>query len=87
MLSGMRWTWHEGMVQRLMWAVVMRTQLEEDLYVIRHVMGFSRDPYHRYKSKLTIDATFPLEQRKHFRRTRIINEGVDLEKYLGPKRS
>jgi 3-polyprenyl-4-hydroxybenzoate decarboxylase len=50
----------------VLWAVVTRTQLEEDLNVIRHVMGFSRDPHHRYKSKLAIDATFPLEQKEGF---------------------
>ena len=70
----------------VLWAVVTRTQLEEDLNVIRHVMGFSRDPHHRYKSKLAIDATFPLEKEESFRRTRILNEGIDLEKYLNPSR-
>lgn len=68
----------------VLWATVTRTQLEEDLNVIRHVMGFSRDPHRRYKSKLAIDATFPLEHKDHFRRTKILHEEIDLEKYLGP---
>jgi len=65
----------------VLWAVVTRTRLEEDLNLIRNVMGFSRDPHRNYKSKLAIDATAPLEHRDHYRRARVINPTIDLDEF------
>lgn len=66
----------------VLWAAVTRTKLDEDINLIRNVMGFSRDPHHRYKSKLAIDATVPLEFRPHFRRAKIVNLEIDAAAYL-----
>ncbi len=66
----------------VLWAIATRAKLDEDLDVIRNVIGFSRDPYHRYRSKLAIDATAPLEHRAHFRRARVIDPRIDLDAYL-----
>jgi len=66
----------------VLWAIATRAKLDEDLDVIRNVIGFSRDPYHRYRSKLAIDATAPLEHRSHFRRARVIDPRIDLDAYL-----
>jgi 2,5-furandicarboxylate decarboxylase 1 len=66
----------------VMWAVVTRTRLEQDLNVIGNVMGFSRDPFGHYKSKLAIDATHPLENAESYRRARVVNPDIDLDDYL-----
>ena len=68
----------------VMWAVVTRTRLEDDLNIIGNVMGFSRDPYGHYKSKLAIDATHPLENRNDYRRAKVINSSIDLDSFLKP---
>jgi hypothetical protein len=46
------------------------------------VMGFSRDPFGHYKSKLAIDATHPLENAENYRRARVVNPEIDLDAYL-----
>jgi 2,5-furandicarboxylate decarboxylase 1 len=66
----------------VLWAVTTRTNLDEDINVIRNVMGFSRDPFDRYKSKMVIDATAPLAARTHFRRSRVANANIALESFL-----
>ncbi|MCL4745106.1 MAG: UbiD family decarboxylase [Burkholderiaceae bacterium] len=66
----------------VLWAIVTRAKLDEDLEVIRNVLGFSRDPHHRHRSKLAVDATAPLEHREHFRRTRVVSPKGDLDAYL-----
>lgn len=66
----------------VMWAVVTRTRLEKDMNVIGNVMGFSRDPFGHYKSKLAIDATKPIENSEHYRRARVLNADIDLDSYL-----
>jgi UbiD family decarboxylase len=68
----------------VLWAVVTRTRLEEDLGVIGNVMGFSRDPHRHFKSKLAIDATHPLANAEHYRRARVVNPDIDLDAYLKP---
>lgn len=66
----------------VMWAVVTRTRLEEDMNVIGNVMGFSRDPFGHYRSKLAIDATAPIENRNHYRRAMVRNPDIDLDDWL-----
>ena len=66
----------------VMWAVVTRTRLEEDMNVIGNVMGFSRDPFGHYKSKLAIDATKPIENSEHYRRAKVLNADIDLDSFL-----
>jgi 2,5-furandicarboxylate decarboxylase 1 len=66
----------------VMWAVVTRTRLEQDMSVIGNVMGFSRDPFGHYKTKLAIDATAPVENREHYRRAMVINPEIDLDAWL-----
>lgn len=66
----------------VLWAIATRTKLDDDLNVIRNLIGFSRDPHHRYRSKLAIDATAPLEHRAHFRRTKVADGQIDLEAYF-----
>ncbi len=66
----------------VMWAVVTRTRLEEDVNIIGKVMGFSRDPHGHYKSKIAIDATHPLENANDYRRAQVINPNIDLDSYL-----
>ncbi|MBI4969838.1 MAG: UbiD family decarboxylase [Rhodospirillales bacterium] len=66
----------------VMWAMVTRTRLENDVNIIRNVMGFSRDPFQLYKAKMAIDATVPLDLRDKFKRSKITNAPIDLEKYL-----
>ncbi|MDH3232262.1 MAG: UbiD family decarboxylase, partial [Alphaproteobacteria bacterium] len=68
----------------VMWAVVTRTRLEDDLNVIGNVMGFSRDPFGHYKSKLAIDATHPLENAESYRRAKVVNPDLDFDAYLAP---
>ena len=68
----------------VMWAVVTRTRLEEDLNIIGNVMGFSRDPNRHYKSKLAIDATHSLENQEQYRRASVVNPTIDLNRYLDP---
>ena len=70
----------------VMWAVVTRTRLEADLQVIGNVMGFSRDPFGHYKSKLAIDATMPIENREHYRRAKVLNPNLDLDDFITPER-
>lgn len=69
-------------VNDVLWAVVTRTDLQKDINVLGNLMGFSRDPFHRYKSKLAIDATAPLQHKEHFRRARVLNGNIDLDSYL-----
>lgn len=66
----------------VMWAVVTRTRLERDMNVIGNVMGFSRDPFGHYRSKLAIDATAPLDNREHYRRAMVINPEINLDAWL-----
>ena len=66
----------------VMWAVVTRTRLEQDMNVIGNVMGFSRDPFGHYKTKLAIDATAPIENREHYRRAMVVNPEIDLDAWL-----
>lgn len=66
----------------VLWAVVTRTNLEKDFNLLRNVLGFSRDPFDLYKSKVAIDATAPLQHKEHFRRSRVVNAGIDLDSYL-----
>ena len=66
----------------VMWAVVTRTKLEQDMNVIGNVMGFSRDPFGHYRAKLAIDATAPLENRDHYRRAMVQNPDIDLDDWL-----
>lgn len=66
----------------VLWAVVTRTNLEQDVNLLRNLLGFSRDPFDRYKSKVAIDATAPLQHKEHFRRARVVNAGIDLDSYL-----
>ena len=68
----------------VMWAIVTRTKLEEDVNIISDMMGFARDPFGVYKSKMAIDATFPLEHEKHFRRARLVNPSLVLDDYVEP---
>lgn len=66
----------------VMWAVVTRTRLEEDMTVIGNVMGFSRDPFGHFRSKLAIDATAPLKNREHYRRAMVVNPDIVLDDWL-----
>lgn len=66
----------------VLWAVVTRSNLEKDVNVLKNVLGFSRDPFDRYKSKIAIDATAPLKHKEHFRRAKVVNADIDLESYI-----
>lgn len=66
----------------VLWAIVTRAKLDEDLDVIRNVMGFSRDPHQRYRAKLAVDATAPLAHREHFRRAQVVNPKIELDRYF-----
>lgn len=66
----------------VLWAVVTRTNLDQDINIIHNVMGFSRDPFDRYKAKMAIDATAPLAAKTHFRRSRVVNENITLESFV-----
>jgi len=71
-----------GDMNDVMWAVVTRSRLEEDVNIIKNVMGFSRDPNRHYKSKLAIDATYPLGKKDDYQRAAVINASIDLEDYI-----
>jgi len=71
-----------GNMNDVMWAVVTRSRLEEDVNIIKNVMGFSRDPNRHYKSKLAIDATCPLGKKDDYQRAEVINASINIEDYL-----
>jgi 2,5-furandicarboxylate decarboxylase 1 len=68
----------------VMWAVVTRSRLEEDVNIVSDLLGFTRDPFGVYKSKMAIDATYPLEHEEHFQRAKLINPDLDLDDYIEP---
>ena len=66
----------------VLWAVVTRSHFEEDVNVVSDLMGFTRDPFGVYKSKLAIDATYPLEHEQHFRRARLVMPDLNLDDFI-----
>ena len=68
----------------VLWAVVTRSHFEEDVSVVSDLLGFARDPFGVYKSKLAIDATYPLEHGQHFQRAKLLNTDLNLDDYLEP---
>jgi 2,5-furandicarboxylate decarboxylase 1 len=66
----------------VLWAVVTRSHFEEDVNIVSDLLGFTRDPFGVYKSKLAIDATCPLENEHHFQRARLARPDINLDDYL-----
>ncbi len=66
----------------VLWAVVTRSHFEKDVNVISDLIGFARDPFGVYKSKLAIDATFPLEHEQEFKRAKLILPDINLDEFI-----
>lgn len=68
------------------WAIATRVQADMDLFIVPGAKGSPLEPSHNLRgvtAKLGIDATFPLAEAAHYRRTSIPGEAeTDIRDYL-----
>ncbi|WP_019908488.1 UbiD family decarboxylase [Paenibacillus sp. HW567] len=68
------------------WAIATRVQADLDTFIVAGAKGSPLEPSHNLRgvsAKMGIDATFPLAEAEHYRRTHIPGqEEIDLARYL-----